>query len=101
MKVPVENLTAENKGFIGIMLNFNQSGSAWRLAPAATLNLPREARRRPRTACLWQAAGHGVRHRLVDMAMRINVVKSTLELLVRVRARSPWRSACWHPRPRP
>src|SRR5262249_3434999 len=89
VRVPVDNLIGvENKGFIGIMLNFNQErlGMAAGACGYAKVCLDeaiayareRQTFRKP------LIANHVVRHRLVDMAMRINAVKSTLELL-------PWR----------
>jgi acyl-CoA dehydrogenase len=86
VRVPVENLIGvENKGFIGIMLNFNQerlgmSASAWGYAKVCLDEAIAYARER-HTFGKPLIANQVVRHRLVDMAMRINAVKSTLELL--------------------
>ena len=86
VKVPVENLIGEeNKGFIGIMLNFNQErlGMAAGACGYAKVCLDEAiayARER-HTFGKPLIANQVVRHRLVDMAMRINAVKSTLELL--------------------
>ena len=86
VKVPVENLIGvENKGFIGIMLNFNQerlgmSAGACGYAKVCLDEAIAYARER-HTFGKPLVANQVVRHRLVDMAMRINAVKSTLELL--------------------
>jgi acyl-CoA dehydrogenase len=86
VKVPVENLIGtENKGFIGIMLNFNQerlgmSAGAYGYAKLCYDEAVAYARER-HTFGKPLIANQVVRHRLVDMAMRINAVKSTLELL--------------------
>jgi acyl-CoA dehydrogenase len=86
VKVPVENLIGqENKGFIGIMLNFNQerlgmSAAAYGYARLCLDEAIAYARER-HTFGKPLIANQVVRHRLVDMAMRINAVKSTLELL--------------------
>jgi len=96
VKVPVENLIGvENKGFIGIMLNFNQErlGMAAGACGYAKVCLDEAiayARER-HTFGKPLVANQVVRHRLVDMAMRINAVKSTLELLAL--ARGPGRKA--------
>ena len=84
--VPVDNLIGqENKGFIGIMLNFNQerlglSAGAYGYAKVCLEEAIAYARER-HTFGKPLIANQVVRHRLVDMAMRINAVKSTLELL--------------------
>ena len=75
----------ENKGFIGIMLNFNQerlgmSAGACGYAKVCLDEAIAYARERY-TFGKPLIANQVVRHRLVDMAMRINAVKSTLELL--------------------
>jgi acyl-CoA dehydrogenase len=86
VRVPVDNLIgAENKGFIGIMLNFNQerlgmSAAACGYAKVCLDEAIAYARER-HTFGKPLIANQVVRHRLVDMAMRINAVKSTLELL--------------------
>ena len=86
VRVPVDNLIGvENKGFIGIMLNFNQerlgmSASAYGYAKVCLDEAIAYARER-HTFGKPLIANQVVRHRLVDMAMRINAVKSTLELL--------------------
>ena len=86
VRVPVENLIGqENKGFIGIMLNFNQerlgmSAGAWGYAKVCLDEAIAYARER-HTFGKPLIANQVVRHRLVDMAMRINAVQSTLELL--------------------
>jgi acyl-CoA dehydrogenase len=86
VKVPVDNLIGvENKGFIGIMLNFNQerlgmSAGAWGYAKVCLDEALAYARER-HTFGKPLIANQVMRHRLVDMAMRINAVKSTLELL--------------------
>ena len=86
VRVPVENLIGvENKGFIGIMLNFNQerlgmSAGAYGYAKVCLDEAIAYARER-HTFGKPLIANQVVRHRLVDMAMRINAVKSTLELL--------------------
>ena len=84
--VPVDNLIGqENKGFIGIMLNFNQerlglSAGAYGYAKVCLEEAIAYARER-HTFGKPLIVNQVVRHRLVDMAMRINAVKSTLELL--------------------
>ena len=84
--MPVDNLIGEeNRGFIGIMLNFNQErlGMAAGACGYAKVCLDEAiayARER-HTFGKPLIANQVVRHRLVDMAMRINAVKSTLELL--------------------
>ncbi|MCX7363713.1 MAG: acyl-CoA dehydrogenase family protein [Alphaproteobacteria bacterium] len=86
VRVPVENLIGtENKGFIGVMLNFNQerlgmSAAAYGYAKVCLDEAIAYARQR-HTFGKPLIANQVVRHRLVDMAMRINAVKSTLELL--------------------
>src|SRR5499426_4555854 len=86
VRVPVENLIGqENKGFIGIMLNFKQErlGMAAGACGYAKVCLDEAiayARQR-HTFGKPLIANQVVRHRLVDMAMRINAAKSTLELL--------------------
>ena len=86
VRVPVENLIGEeNRGFIGIMLNFNQerlgmSAGAWGYAKVCLDEAIAYARER-HTFGKPLIANQVVRHRLVDMAMRINAVQSTLELL--------------------
>ena len=86
VRVPVENLIGqENKGFIGIMLNFNQerlgmSAGAYGYAKVCLDEAIAYARER-HTFGKPLIANQVVRHRLVDMAMRINAVKSTLDLL--------------------
>lgn len=86
VRVPVDNLIGqENKGFIGIMLNFNQerlglSAGAYGYAKVCLEEAIAYARER-HTFGKPLIANQVVRHRLVDMAMRINAVKSTLELL--------------------
>ena len=86
VRVPVDNLIGqENKGFIGIMLNFNQerlglSAGAYGYAKVCLEEAIAYARER-HTFGKPLIVNQVVRHRLVDMAMRINAVKSTLELL--------------------
>ena len=86
VRVPVDNLIGqENKGFIGIMLNFNQerlglSAGAYGYAKVCLEEAIAYARER-HTFGKPLIANQVMRHRLVDMAMRINAVKSTLELL--------------------
>jgi acyl-CoA dehydrogenase len=86
VRVPVDNLIGvENKGFIGIMLNFNQerlgmSAGAYGYVKLCLTEAIAYARER-HTFGKPLIANQVVRHRLVDMAMRINAVKSTLELL--------------------
>ncbi len=86
VKVPVENLIGEeNRGFIGIMLNFNSErlGMAAGAYGYARLCLEESiayARER-HTFGKPLIANQVVRHRIVDMAMRVNAVKATLELL--------------------
>ncbi|MFZ5781792.1 MAG: acyl-CoA dehydrogenase family protein [Pseudomonadota bacterium] len=86
VRVPVENLIGiENKGFIGIMLNFNQErlGLAAGAVGYAKVCLDEAiayARER-HTFGKPLIANQVVRHRLVDMAMRVNAARSTLELL--------------------
>ena len=86
VRVPVDNLIGqENKGFIGVMLNFNQerlgmSAGAYGYAKVCLEEAIAYARER-HTFGKPLIANQVVRHRLVDMAMRINAVKSTLELL--------------------
>ncbi|MBV8406791.1 MAG: acyl-CoA dehydrogenase family protein, partial [Alphaproteobacteria bacterium] len=86
VRVPVDNLIGvENKGFIGIMLNFNQErlGMAAGACGYARVCLDEAiayARER-HTFGKPLIANQVVRHRLVDMAMRINAAKSALELL--------------------
>ena len=86
VRVPADNLIGqENKGFIGIMLNFNQerlgmSAGACGYAKVCLDEAIAYARERY-TFGKPLIANQVVRHRLVDMAMRINAVKSTLELL--------------------
>ena len=86
VRVPVDNLIGqENKGFIGIMLNFNQerlgmSAGACGYAKVCLDEAIAYARER-HTFGRPLIANQVVRHRLVDMAMRVNAVRSTLELL--------------------
>src|SRR5215471_5421262 len=86
VRVPVDNLIGvENKGFIGIMLNFNQerlgmAAGACGYARVCIDEAVAYARER-HTFGKPLIANQVVRHRLVDMAMRTNAVKSTLELL--------------------
>ena len=75
--MPVENLIGvENKGFIGVMLNFNQerlgmSAGAYGYAKVCLDEAIAYARER-HTFGKPLIANQVVRHRLVDMAMRIN-----------------------------
>jgi acyl-CoA dehydrogenase len=86
VRVPVENLIGvENKGFIGIMLNFNQerlgmSAGAWGFARVCLDEAIAYARER-HTFGRPLIANQVIRHKIVDMAMRTNAVKSTLEAL--------------------
>ena len=86
VRVPAENLIGvENRGFIGIMLNFNQErlGLAAGAVGYAKVCLDESiayARER-HTFGKPLIANQVVRHRLVDMATRINAARSTLELL--------------------
>ncbi len=80
-----EVIGQENKGFIGVMLNFNQerlgmSAGACGYAKVCLDEAIAYARER-HTFGRPLISNQVVRHRLVDMAMRINAVKSTLELL--------------------
>ncbi len=86
VKVPVENLIgAENKGFIGIMLNFNQerlgmSAGACGFARVCLDEAIAYARER-HTFGRPLIANQVIRHKIVDMAMKVNAVKATLESL--------------------
>ncbi len=85
-KVPVENLIgAENAGFIGIMLNFNQerlgmSASSCGFAQVCLDEAIAYARQRE-TFGKPLVKNQVIRHKLVDMAMRINAAKAYVENL--------------------
>jgi acyl-CoA dehydrogenase len=85
-RVPAENLIGEeNQGFHGIMLNFN----AERLGMAAGANGFSQVCLDEAVAWARQRQGFGhrlidnqaIRHKLVDMAMRINATQAYLETL--------------------
>ncbi len=86
VRVPVENLIGEeNRGFVGIMLNFNSerlgmAAGAYGYAKLCLEESIAYARER-HTFGKPLIANQVVRHRIVDMAMRVNAVKATLELL--------------------
>ncbi len=86
VEVPVENLIGvENKGFNGIMLNFNQerlgmSAGACGFARVCLDEAIAYARER-HTFGRPLIANQVIRHKIVDMAMKVNAVKATLELL--------------------
>ncbi|HJQ60589.1 MAG TPA: acyl-CoA dehydrogenase family protein [Vineibacter sp.] len=86
VKVPVENLIGtENKGFIGIMMNFNQerlgmSAGAYGFARVCLDEAIAYARER-HTFGKPLIANQVIRHKIVDMAMRVNAVKATTESL--------------------
>ena len=82
VKIPVENLVGTRQRLHRHRMNFSQragmSTGAWGYARSAS------TRRllRPRRHTFGKPRRHQVvRHRIVDMAMRLNAVKSTLELL--------------------
>ncbi len=85
-KVPVENLIGEeNAGFIGIMLNFNSerlgmAASAYGFAKLCLEEAIAYARERE-TFGRPLIKNQVIRHKLVDMAMRVNAVKAYLESL--------------------
>ena len=85
-KVPVENrLGQENHGFIAIMRNFNDerlalAGQAYGLARCAIEEATDYARER-QTFGKPLIKNQAIRHKLVDMNMRVNAVKATLESL--------------------
>ncbi len=85
-KVPVENLIGEeNRGFIGIMLNFNQeriglAAGAHGFARVCLDEAIAYARER-HTFGKPLIANQVIRHKIVDMAMKVNAVKANLELL--------------------
>ncbi len=86
VKVPVDNLIGqENAGFIGIMLNFNQeriglAAGAYGFAKVCLEEAIAYARQR---ITFGKPLIHNqvIRHKIVDMAMRVNSVKATLESL--------------------
>jgi acyl-CoA dehydrogenase len=86
VKVPVDNLIGtENKGFIGIMLNFNQerlgmSAGCYGFAKVCLDEAIGYARER-HTFGKPLIANQVIRHKIVDMAMKVNAVKATLESL--------------------
>ncbi|MBX3500186.1 MAG: acyl-CoA dehydrogenase family protein [Alphaproteobacteria bacterium] len=86
VRVPVENLIGEeNRGFIGIMLNFNQeriglAAGAHGFARVCLDESIAYARER-HTFGKPLIANQVIRHKIVDMAMRVNAVKANLELL--------------------
>jgi len=86
VKVPVENLIGEeNRGFIGIMLNFNQeriglAAGAYGFAKVCLEEAIAYARER-HTFGRPLIQNQVIRHKIVDMAMRVNSVKATLESL--------------------
>lgn len=85
-RVPVDNLIgAENAGFIGIMLNFNQerlgmSASSCGFAQVCLDEAIAYARQRE-TFGKPLVKNQVIRHKLVDMAMRIHAVKAYVENL--------------------
>ena len=85
-KVPVENLIGEeNAGFIGIMLNFNSerlgmAASSYGFAKVCLEEAIAYARERE-TFGRPLIKNQVIRHKLVDMAMRVNAVKAYLESL--------------------
>ncbi len=85
-KVPVENLIGEeNRGFIGIMLNFNQeriglAAGAHGFARVCLDEAIAYARQR-HTFGKPLIANQVIRHKIVDMAMKVNAVKANLEML--------------------
>jgi acyl-CoA dehydrogenase len=85
-KVPVENLIGEeNAGFIGIMLNFNSerlgmAASSYGFAKVCLEEAIAYARERE-TFGKPLIKNQVIRHKLVDMAMRVNAVKAYLESL--------------------
>lgn len=86
VRVPVENLIGEeHRGFIGIMHNFNPeritlAAGAYGFAKVCLEESIAYARQR-HTFGRPLIANQVVRHRLVDMAMKVNAVKANLELL--------------------
>ena len=84
--VPVENLIGEeNRGFIGIMLNFNQeriglAAGAYSFARVCLDEAIVYARER-HTFGKPLIANQVIRHKIVDMAMKVNAVKANLEML--------------------
>lgn len=86
VRVPVENLIGEeNRGFIGIMLNFNQeriglAAGAHGFARVCLDEAIAYARER-HTFGKPLIANQVIRHKIVDMAMRVNAVKANLEML--------------------
>ena len=85
-RVPVANLIGEeNRGFIGIMLNFNQeriglAAGAHGFARVCLDEAIAYARER-HTFGKPLIANQVIRHKIVDMAMRVNAVKANLEML--------------------
>lgn len=85
-RVPVENLIGEeNRGFIGIMLNFNQeriglAAGAHGFARVCLDEAIAYARER-HTFGKPLIANQVIRHKIVDMAMKVNAVKANLEML--------------------
>jgi acyl-CoA dehydrogenase len=85
-KVPVENLIGEeNAGFIGIMLNFNSerlgmAAGSYGFAKVCLEEAIAYARERE-TFGRPLIKNQVIRHKLVDMAMRVNAVKAYLESL--------------------
>jgi len=85
-RVPVENLIGEeNAGFIGIMLNFNSerlgmAASSYGFARVCLEEAIAYARERE-TFGRPLIKNQVIRHKLVDMAMRVNAVKAYLESL--------------------
>ena len=83
VRVPVDNLIGpENKGFIGIMLNFNQerlgmSAGAWGYAKVCLDEAIAYARER-HTFGKPLIANQVVRHRLVDMQTRVHAARALL-----------------------
>jgi len=85
-RVPVANrIGAENQGFMAIMLNFNNerlilSAQAWASAQLCydeALTYARERQTFGKPLIMRQA----IRHKLVDMKMRVDAVKAQLDLL--------------------
>lgn len=86
VRVPVDNLIGvENKGFMGIMLNFNQerlglAAGACGFARVCLDEAIAYARQR-HTFGRPLIANQVIRHKIVDMAMKVNAVQATLESL--------------------
>ncbi|WP_043112340.1 acyl-CoA dehydrogenase family protein [Solimonas flava] len=85
-RVPVANrIGPENQGFMAIMLNFNQerlmlSAQAWAFATVCYEEALAYARER-QTFGRPLIRNQVIRHKLIDMRMRIDAVKANLDLL--------------------